>query len=365
MPVPDGTLIQDGATGTHIMALAHMRELLDRLSRAKQAIGATADDATCAPIRLRPYLDWRTAMRNGLRAMIAMGLGSLFWIATAWPSGGSMLAMLGVICGLLATNPSAAAASVEFAKGVVLSTVCAFICTFGMLTNVDGFPLLALSLLPFVAGGAYASTRPKLAPVAVPLMVFFLPLVGVTNPIHYDIVTFLNTALGYILGSVCAIFAFRVVLPPDQELNVRRLCKSIRRDVQRLGRPGPLPDRLQWEHRQHQKLVQLLGRLRGASEARRETMFLAASAAITVGSAAIDVRAALAAGSIPAPVASAAEDAIGLLRDLRSDATAAATRATELSRLLADMPASDDLVRVAGAFQRIGTLVQQQRRFFA
>ena len=101
-----GTLIRDCANGTYLMALADARELLDRLSRAVRSIGAARGDARPGPIRLRAYLDWRTALRNGLRAMIAMGLGSLFWIATAWPSGGSMLAMLGVVCGLLATNPS-------------------------------------------------------------------------------------------------------------------------------------------------------------------------------------------------------------------------------------------------------------------
>jgi uncharacterized membrane protein YccC len=358
------TLIRDGASDTHVLALAHARELLDRLSRAVQAIGAVGDEAKAEPIRLRAYLDWRTASRNGLRAMIAMGLGSLFWIVTAWPSGGSMLAMLGVICGLLATNPSAGAASVDFAKGVVLSTLCAFLCTFGILTHVDGFPLLALSILPVVAGGAYASTKPHLTPVVIPLMIFFLPLVAPTNPIHYDIVAFFNTAFAYIFGAVCAVFAFRIILPPDPGLNVRRLCNSIARDVQRLGRTGPVPGRLAWEHRQHQKLAQLVGRLRGVGEAQREAVLVGACAAITVGSAAIQVRAALAAGKIPAPAATAAEGAIGLLRDLRSGAAAAATRSIELSLLLAGTPDSDDLVRVAGAFQRIGTLVEQHRRFF-
>ncbi len=110
------TLMRDGASDTHLMALAHARELLDRLSRAVRAIGAVGDDAKAGPIRLRAYLDWRTALRNGLRAMTAMGLGSLFWIVTAWPSGASMLAVLGVACSLLATNPSAGAVSVDFCQ---------------------------------------------------------------------------------------------------------------------------------------------------------------------------------------------------------------------------------------------------------
>jgi hypothetical protein len=125
---------------------------------------------------------------------------------------------------------------------------------------------------------------------------------------------------------------------------------------------------LQWEHRQHQKLVQLLGRLRGASAAQREALFAAASAAITVGSAAIQVRTALAAAVLPVPIASAAEGAIYLLRDLQTNATTAAARSAELSRLLAEesvgSPHTDELARVAGAFQRIGTLIQRHQRFF-
>lgn len=362
------TTMRNATTSAHVMALAHARELLDRLARAVRSIGVIRDDTRPGPIRLRPYLDWHTALRNGLRAMIAMGLGSLFWIVTAWPSGGSMLAILGVMCGLLATNPSAAAASVDFAKGVVLSAVFAFVCTFGMLSHVSGFPMLALALLPFMAGGAYATTKPRLAPVVIPLLIFFMPLVGPTNPMHYDLITFFNTAFAYVCGSICAVFAFRIILPPDAALNVRRLCDSIGHDVARLGRPGPLQHRLQWEHLQHQKLARLVGRLQGATAAHSEAVLKEASAAITIGSAAIQVHAALAAGNFPAPIPAIAEGALRLLRDLRSNPGAAAVRSTAVSLLLADWsvgsPHSGDLVRVAGAFQRMGTLIEHHRHFF-
>jgi uncharacterized membrane protein YccC len=363
-----GTLIRDCTSETYVMALAHAGELLDRLSRAMRSIGAARDEARPRPIRLRSYLDWHTAFRNGLRAMIAVGLGSLIWIATAWPSGGSMLAILGLICGLLATNPSAAAASVDFAKGVVLATLSAFVCKFGLLTHVTGFPLLALSLLPFLAGGAYAGTKPHLTSVVVPLLIFFMPLVRATNPTRYDLQAFLNIAFAYICGSICAVLAFRIVLPPNPALNVERLCSSIGHDVERLGRPGRVGGRLPWEHLQHQKLVRLIGRLQGAGASRYEVVLGEVSAAITVGSAAIEVRAALTAGILPAPDAALAEEAIHLLRDLRSDAGAAATRSTQVAWLLADRspgaPHSDELVRLAGAFQRIGMLIERHRRFF-
>jgi len=288
-----------------------------------------------------------------------------------------MLAMLGVICGLLATNPSAAAVSVDFAKGVVLAVLCAFVCAFGLLTHVTGFPLLALCLLPFVAGSAYASTKPHLTPVVIPLLIFFLPMVGATNPMRYDLVAFFNTAFAYVCGSIWAVSAFRIVLPSNMALNVRRLCRSIERDVERLGRPRPVPNRLQWEHLQHQKLVRLIGRMSRASVARREGVIEQAYAAIAVGSAAIQLRTALAAGTLAAPVQAVAERALGLLRDLRSSPAAAATRSTELAHVLAardsgeaapgvppGVPGSGELVHLAGAFAQIGALIQQHQDFF-
>jgi uncharacterized membrane protein YccC len=308
------------------------------------------------------------AFRNGLRAMIAMGLGSLFWIVTAWPAGGAMLEMLAVICGLLASSPSAGAASVDFAKGMALSALLAFICVFGMLANVTGFPLLALSLLPFVAGGAYASTKPHLNPIAIPFLIFFMTLVGVTNPMHYDMLSFFNNAFAFVCAAICTIFAFRIILPPDPALHVRRLCNAIGRDVERLSHPGPAPDRLQWQHRQQQRLASLAGWLQAAGDTRHEAVLEAASAAITVGSAAIQVRATLAAGTLSEPITSAAEGGLRLLHDLRSNAGITATQSVALSQLLSEeslgSPHTSELARMAAAFQRIGTLLQRHPRFF-
>jgi hypothetical protein len=189
---------------------------------------------------------------------------------------------------------------------------------------------------------------------------------------RYDLVAFFNTGFAYVCGSICAVFAFRIVLPSNMVLNVRLLCGSIERDVERLGRPGPVPNRLQWEHLQHQKLVRLIGRTSGASVARREAVIEQAGAAIAAGSAAIQLRTALAAGTLAAPVQAAAERALGLLRDLRSGPAAAATRSSELARVLAARNSGGaatgagcgELVHLAGAFAQIGVLVQQHQDFF-
>jgi uncharacterized membrane protein YccC len=363
-----GTLMRGSPHGVDVLALAHLRELVVQLSRAVPSIGVDGDEPRAKPIRFRTDLNWHMAFRNGLRAMIATGMSSLFWIVTAWPSGGGMLEMLAVICGLLASSPSAGAASVDFAKGMVLSALLAFVCVFGMLSNVTGFPLLALSLLPFIAGGAYASTKPHLNPIAIPFLIFFMTLVGAANPMHYDLLSFCNNAFAFVCSAICAVFAFRIILPPDPALHVRSLCNAIGRDVERLSHPGPVPDRVQWEHRQHQRLARLAGWLQAPDGARHETVFEGASAAITVGSAAIQVHAMLASGRLSESVASAAEGGLRHLRDLRSNPGVTATRSTELSRLLSEesvrSPHTNELASVAAAFQRIGTLLQRYPRFF-
>ena len=73
-------------------------------------------------------------------------------------------------------------------------------------------------------------------------------------------------------------------------------------------------------------LARLVGRLKGASPTRCEAVLEEASAAIAIGSAAIEVRVALAAGTLPETIRAMAERAIGLLGDLRSNPGAAATR---------------------------------------
>jgi uncharacterized membrane protein YccC len=360
------TLMRDATCGAQVMTWAHLRELLIRLSRTVPSIDG--DEPRAKPIHFRTDLDWHMAFRNGLRAMIAMGLGSLLWIVTAWPSGGAMLEMLAVICGLLASSPNAGAASVDFATGIVLSALLAFICVFGMLANVTGFPLLALSLLPFVAGGAYASTKTHLNPIAIPFLIFFMTLVGVTNPMHYDLLSFFNNAFAFVCAAICTIFAFRIILPPDPVLHVRRLCNAIGRDVERLSRPGSAQDRVQWEHRQQQRLARLAVWLQAAGDTRHEAVLEAASAAITVGSAAIQVGATLAARTLSEPISSAAEGGLRLLRDLRSNAGGTATQSVALSQLLSEesvgSPHTSELACVAAAFQRIGTLLQRHPRFF-
>jgi hypothetical protein len=57
-----------------------------------------------------------------------------------------------------------------------------------------------------------------------------------------------------------------------------------------------------------------------------------------------------------------------LLRDLRFNASAAAERSAELSRQVSEeslgSPHASELVRLAGTFQRIDTLIERHQHFF-
>ena len=108
---------------------------------------------------------------------------------------------------------------------VLFSAVMAFICVFGMLANVAGFPSLAFAPSVHRQRGAYASTKPHLNPIAILFLIFLMTLVGATNPMRHHMISFCNNAFAFVSAAICAVFAFRIILLPDPALHVRRLCK--------------------------------------------------------------------------------------------------------------------------------------------
>ncbi len=272
-----------------------------------------------APLKI--YQNPNTAMRNGVRAALAVTIGGLFWIYSQWSSGATLLVALGPITALLAQSESAAAASVGFLKGMVLAVIGAFICTFALMPMVSGFPLLLAVMFPFLAAGLICSTKPTLAPVAIPFLIFFVGLSSPDNPMRYDLAAFLNSGFAFVLGAACGVLTFRVLLPPNPEAEAAYLANAIRADVLRLLR-RQLPDKLAWEHLQHQKMVRLGRRLAG-NPAARNAAIDQAGGIILIGRRLQLLRQFSTDGSLPPNVSSRVADVLSAIRSTRTRAAGA------------------------------------------
>ncbi|MGF6755152.1 FUSC family protein [Paraburkholderia sp. GAS42] len=181
--------------------------------------------------RYEPKTNLIAAGVAGLRALIVMLVLGAFWIATAWPSGTTLVLNAAAICALASSSPYPTRTAFQMAAGTVLSSIMGMIVTFGIYPHIDGFPLLALALAPFLLLGIFMTTRPKLAGYGIGYCIFFCFLAGPDNLVHYDPTSFMNDALALVMSMLVSSIAFAVLLPPSTPWLRNRLFHDLRRQV--------------------------------------------------------------------------------------------------------------------------------------
>ncbi|CAG4890318.1 FUSC family protein [Paraburkholderia gardini] len=225
----------------------------------------------------------------GLRAVVVMLVLSAFWIATAWPSGTTLVLNAAAICALASSSPYPTRTAFQMAAGTVLSTVMGMIVMFGIYPHIDGFPLLALTLTPFLLLGVFMTTRPKLAGYGVGYCIFFCFLAGPDNLIHYDPTSFMNDALALVMSLLVSSIAFAVLLPPSTPWLRNRLFHDLRRQVL-LSCHGRLARlRSRFESGARDLMFQINALAEGEPELKLKTLRWL-FAVLEVGNAIIDVR---------------------------------------------------------------------------
>ena len=206
--------------------------------------------------------DWLPAYISAARAFVAIGAVELFWVATAWPNGGSAIVFAAITVLLLSPRGDMAfGAAIAFALGTVGSVLCAAIIKFALLPALVTFPAfcvaIGLILVPASFAMAWAQSRQKLVLAAVftPLGVNFLPLLAPTNQMTYDTGDFYNTAMAIAIGCCIAPLAFSLIPPLSPEQRTRRLLAGALRDLRRLAAASK-PSRLEdWESRMYGRVA--------------------------------------------------------------------------------------------------------------
>jgi len=223
------------------------------MARALNGLTGVVDPSDMIPVRGTARLhvpDWLPPSINALRVFLSVGAISLFWIASAWPSGALAVTFCAVIVVLLPLQGDLAySASMTFLKGCVLGAGVAAVLVFGILPRATSFPSLCLAL-----GLALVPLGFLLARARNPLFYFaasvnFLPMLSITNGMTYDASQFWNSTTAILAGIAFGAVAMLILPPLSPAIRTQRLLALTLADLRRLAKrasPGRHDD---WESR--------------------------------------------------------------------------------------------------------------------
>jgi len=202
--------------------------------------------------------DWLPAIINALRAFLTVGAVSLFWIATAWPSGALAITFAAIVSILMSPQADQAySASMVFFVGCCLSAALAAILKFAVLPGIATFPGLCLAMGLVLVPLSSIVALPWQPLLFTAAAVNFIPLLAPANAIVYDARQFSNSALAILVGIGTAALAMRLLPPLTPATRTRRLLALTLRDLRRLAkRPRP-GSRDEWESRTYARLLAL------------------------------------------------------------------------------------------------------------
>ncbi|MBF0865244.1 MAG: FUSC family protein [Gluconobacter potus] len=273
-------------------------------------------------VRVLPYLEWMSAIYNGLRGVLIAFLACMIWYITYFPTGPMMIMYVVAASSLLSTAPSAARASLPMAIGTALSVPACWLCHIAALPRVDGYPMLWLSVCACMLPGVWLQFHPRYGVGAFGYTVFLAMQLMITNSMVPDDITLINTWLAILMGCALLVLVFRVIMPADQRLYASRLVISLGRSLQSLSaRPaGKVPSWMVWEGTQIQKVSILLMRLSlVASPIDRQGYVDGAFAALSLGRLLIRLRQAVEPAGLSAHEREALDGALASFKTLRRD----------------------------------------------
>ncbi|VXB86149.1 Fusaric acid resistance protein conserved region [Burkholderia sp. 8Y] len=239
--------------------------------------------------RYVPKTNLVAAAISGVRGAIVMFVLSAFWIATAWPSGGTMVLNAAAVCALASSSPRPTLMSAQMAIGTALAAVVGMIVVFGVFPHMDGFVLMCVALVPALLLGTFLSTRRAVAGVGIGYCIFFCFLAGPDNLVHYNPAGLMNDAIALVLSMIVSAVAFATILPTDAPWLRRLLLGDLRREVV-LARRGRLTSvATRFESRTRDVLSQIDALAAGRPALQREALQWL-FAVLEVGRAVIDLR---------------------------------------------------------------------------
>ncbi len=303
------------------------------MARALNGLTGVVDRSDMIPVKGMARLhvpDWLPPSISALRVFLAVGAISLFWIASAWPSGALAITFCAVIVVLLPLQGDLAySASMTFLKGCVLGAGVATVLVFGILPRATSFPSLCLALGLALVPLGFLLARAKNPLFYFAASVNFIPMLSITNGITFDASQFWNSTSGILAGIAVGAVAMLILPPLSPAIRTSRLLALTLADLRRLAkRTSSRRGEDDWESR---GVARLLAMPEQAEPVERAELV----AAISVGKEIVRLRR-VAPRVVPG---AAVEAALQALAEGRSGE--AIERLKDIDRLIAALPGAE------------------------
>jgi uncharacterized membrane protein YccC len=194
--------------------------------------------------------DWLPPFINALRVFVTVGAISLFWIASAWPSGVTAITFCAVVVVLLSLQGDLAySASMMFLQGCVIAVVVAAVLVFGILPRATTFHSLCLALGLALVPFGFLIARARSPMMFFSASVHLPPMLSIANRMTYDASQFWNTSSAIVAGVGFGAMAMRLLPPLSPAIRSRRLLALTLADLRRLAKRASPGRQDEWEDR--------------------------------------------------------------------------------------------------------------------
>ncbi|WP_369700287.1 FUSC family protein [Halomonas sp. I5-271120] len=203
------------------------------------------------------HRDHLAALLNAGRAGLVFSCLATFWLQTHW-SNGQVAMLLGTLFStFFASRDNPVTICMMFFKGMLVALPSAFLFGHVLLSQANGFPMLAMLLFTPLFLGLLGAAKPQLMGYCLAFTIFNILLTMPGNGMDFSFDSFANRAIAVIIGLSAVVMAFRLIPGLGAPVQRRRLVSAISRDLRDIGTPPLHEAEATFSGRMADRLLQL------------------------------------------------------------------------------------------------------------
>ncbi|WP_192034997.1 FUSC family protein [Halomonas sp. YLGW01] len=203
------------------------------------------------------HRDHLAALLNAGRTGLVFSGLAVFWLLTHW-SNGQVAMLLGTLCStFFASRDNPVTVCMMFFKGMLAALPSAFLFGHVLLSQANGFPMLAMLFFTPLFLGLLGAAKPQLMGYCLAFTIFNILLVMPGNGMDFSFDSFVNRALGVTVGLSVVVMAFRLIPGLGAPIRRRRLVRAIGADLRSIATPALHEAEAGFSGRMADRLLQL------------------------------------------------------------------------------------------------------------